>query len=102
MNFKKKPGRSPKYLMFIRKQPCCLTGVTEGIDAHHQNKEGHGGKGTKCCDSRAIPINWKVHNRMESPGNSRKETFAKYGVDPEEVIERMRVKWLADGNNKFW
>ena len=98
---KQKPSRSPAYLAWVRKHSCCLTGRTDGIDAHHQNKEGHGGKGTKCCDSRAIPIQWQVHNKMESPGNSRKATFERYGVDPEEVITRLNAEWLKD-RERFW
>jgi hypothetical protein len=99
---KNKPARSPKYLMFVRQHPCCLTGKLQGIDAHHQNKDGHGGKGTKCCDSRAIPIHYEMHNRMESPGNSRKATFEKHNVDPEVVIEKLNAEWLEQGNKKFW
>lgn len=99
---KQKPVRCPAYLSFIRRQPCCLTGREGEIQSHHQARTGHGGKSRTACDSRAIPVHWKLHNKMESPGNSRASVFAEYKVDPEEVISAMREKWIAEGNEQFW
>ena len=93
-NFKTKPKRSPAYMAFIREQPCCLSGATIGIESHHEAPEGHGTMGGKPCDSRCVPVEWKLHRKMESPGNSRKEIWEKYGKDPEEVIQAMRQKWI--------
>jgi hypothetical protein len=97
-----KPARSPKYLYWIRRQPCCLTGRVGENEAHHEQRKGHGGKSTTACDSRAVPLYWKLHNKMETPGNSRASVWAEYKVDPEQVIKEMRSKWLKEGNAKFW
>lgn len=106
MNSKIVPKRNKKYMNFIRDQECCLTGMEgndhHGIDPHHEDLPGHGTMGGKCCDSRCIPIAHLLHCKMEDAGSSRKEVFSKYGVDPEEVIESMKRRWINAGGKPFW
>jgi hypothetical protein len=39
---------------------------------------------------------------MEDAGSSRRKVFAEYGVDPEEVIESMKRRWIKSGGKVFW
>lgn len=102
---KSRPSRSKKYQNWIVLQPCCLTGyrATEylGVDPHHENRPGESGTSTKPCDSRCVPIRHDLHVMMESPGHSRKEVYARYGIDPEQVISKMQEKWQQD-HKIFW
>lgn len=103
---KNKPARNKKYREWIRGQPCCLTGsrATEymGIDPHHEPESGNSGMGTKCCDSRCLPIRHDLHERMEARDSSRKIVWARHNKDPEIEIQRMRKLWIDSGYDKFW
>ena len=103
---KVKPGRSKRYMEFIREQPCCLTGMVSNdfqtVDPHHEPMPGASTVGSKACDSRCVPVAHGIHLKMHSPGNSRKSIWEHYGVDPEDVIERMRSEWIKNGGLKFW
>lgn len=99
---KTKPARCPAYLAFIRGQKCCLTGHVGEIEAHHEPEKGNGGTATKPCDSRTVPVYWKLHRKMETPGNSRASVWAEYGKEPEAVIKSMRELWIRQGGKVFW
>lgn len=48
--------RSPKYLAWVRTQPCVVCGATTGIAAHHMiGMYNLGGMGLKAPDSYAMP-----------------------------------------------
>src|ERR1700683_2419784 len=53
-----KPQRNPRYLAWIRTQPCCVCGATRGIEASHT---GPHDIGQKSPDSSAIPLCAKHH-----------------------------------------
>ena len=53
-----KPARNPRYLAWIRTQPCCVCGSTRRIEASHT---GPHGIGQKSPDSSAIPLCAKHH-----------------------------------------
>src|SRR5689334_23277870 len=53
-----KPQRNPRYLAWIRTQPCCVCGSTRGIEASHT---GPHGLGRKSSDSSAIPLCARHH-----------------------------------------
>ena len=53
-----KPARSPKYLAWIRTQPCLVCGSTRWIEAAHT---GPHGLGQKPPDSSAVPLCLKHH-----------------------------------------
>lgn len=68
---KQKPERDAKYLAFIRTLPCACCGVHSLSVPHHHNAVGHGGKGSKCSDYRAIPLcSLKCHNKVHQIGRS--------------------------------
>ena len=77
--------RDEEYLEFIRSLPCAVSGRDAPSEPHHWQKKGHGGRGTKCPDRRAIPLSFELHREIHQIG---KETFAKkYGIDVEATIK---------------
>ena len=53
-----KPGRNPRYLAWIRTQPCCVCGARRGIEASHT---GPHGLGQKSPDTSAVPLCTRHH-----------------------------------------
>lgn len=53
-----KPRRNPRYLAWIRTQPCCVCGSRRRIEASHT---GPHGLGQKSPDSSAIPLCRRHH-----------------------------------------
>jgi hypothetical protein len=53
-----KPMRNPRYLAWIRTQPCVVCGSTRGIEASHT---GPHGLGQKSPDASAIPLCYRHH-----------------------------------------
>lgn len=51
---------SKRYLDFIRKFPCCMTGRTP-VDAHHIRDASNSGTGIKPHDTYAIPLHYEAH-----------------------------------------
>ena len=100
------PARSKKYMEWISKQPCCLTGMEphdyQSVDPHHEPVEGAGTMGGKPCDSRCVPVAHYLHCEMEDVNGSRRGVWERYGVDPEQVISAMQTEWLRQGGKKFW
>ncbi len=62
---KQKPYRNKKYLEWIRSLPCCVTGRTDNVIAHHAINCGLGGStGGKASDLLAMPLNTEVHAEL--------------------------------------
>lgn len=59
--------RSPEYLAFIRRQPCCVTGVI-GEDIHPHHLGGDGGTALKGSDFLCVPLRWDQHSRLHEVG----------------------------------
>jgi hypothetical protein len=59
------PGwRSPRYLAWVKTQPCVLTGAPAD-DAHHIIGLGHlGGMGTKAPDWAVMPVTREAHEEI--------------------------------------
>lgn len=100
------PGRSKKYMDWISRQPCCLTGMEaneqQSVDPHHEPVPGHGTMGGKPCDSRCVPVAHFLHCEMEDANSSRKEVWERFGIDPEEIILEMQARWEQEGGKIFW
>ena len=61
-------------------------------DPHHVNPKGHGGKGTKASDDRAIPLCHAHHVEYHNIG---RDSFAKkYTVDYEAKIEAYKRLYM--------
>jgi hypothetical protein len=102
-----KPERitDKKYLKWIRKMPCVVTGrigkdpdTGESLnDYHHVNPDGHGGVATKCSDYRALPL---IHEKHVEAHNAGKRTFARRNaLDYEHWIKFLNELW-EDVNGK--
>ena len=100
------PWRSEAYRDFVISLPCALTGhlATDylGVDPHHEQRKGHGGKSTKACDSRMIPIRHDLHLRMETRGNSRASVYAEFGKDPEQIVAETQAAWIDRFGTTPW
>lgn len=68
-NFKKPKIRSKEHREFVASQPCIITGLTEGVQAHHLLRASGKGMGTKACDSLCIPLHYKYHNDLHKHGD---------------------------------
>ncbi len=57
------PARDAAYLAFVRTLPCCVCNLPNHTESHHAPAPGHGAKGLKCSDYRAIPLCLYCHRR---------------------------------------
>lgn len=97
---KQKPARSAKYLKWAGSLHCAVNGCSASTSAAHHVYTG--GMGTKCDDSKTIPLcdPFGHHTELHQVG---KRSFAeKYVIDFEEVIARCRQLWINQGGAMFW
>ncbi len=66
---KNKPGRSKRYLEYIRSEPCCACQATPA-EPHHTAKAG---VGMKSSDFSTIPLCRKHHSELHNNGIVRFE-----------------------------
>lgn len=93
---KPKTIRDKKYLSFIKSLRCCVCGFKPMSDPHHVPEKGHGAKGMKCSDYRAIPLCHLHHTEYHQHG---RETFAiKYDLDYEQLIGFLNNHYKEKGN----
>jgi hypothetical protein len=86
-----KPPRNPRYLAWIRTQPCCVCGSKRGIEASHT---GPHGLGQKSPDSSAIPLCAKHHRTgADSYHRLGPRKFAeKHNLDIPVIVRRLNLK----------
>ena len=65
---KQKTKRDKKYLQFIRSLCCCFCGSSQNIESHHMVAKGHGAKGLKTSDLRAVPLCFECHRGIHQIG----------------------------------
>ena len=86
-----KPPRNPRYLAWIRTQPCCVCGITRGIEAAHT---GPRGLGQKSPDSSAIPLCAK-HHRTGNDSYHRlgpRKFSEKHGLNIPAIVRKLITK----------
>jgi len=86
-----KPNRSPRYLAWIRTQPCCVCGATQRIEASHT---GPHGIGQKSSDSSAIPLCAK-HHRTGNDSYHRlgpRKFAERHKLDIPAIVRRLSLK----------
>lgn len=88
---KKKPWRSPRYLAWVRSQPCASCG-RPATDAHHENEPGYGTMGGRAGDERVVPVCRECHTKRHNTGRSY------WRIDIEALIARLNRAWEAMGN----
>jgi hypothetical protein len=86
-----KPQRSPRYLAWIRTQPCCVCGSKKFVEASHT---GPHGIGQKSPDSSAIPLCAKHHRTgTDSYHRLGPRKFAqKHNLDVPAIVRRLNLK----------
>lgn len=72
------------YLDFIRSQPCCVTGMTEGVHPHHFLT---GGMGTKGSDFATVPLYHELHRHLHDHGQDGFQE--EYDVNFKEEMARL-------------
>lgn len=90
-----KTHRSVRYLDYIRRQPCVVTGSSPAV-AHHTSKAGMALKGS---DYLTVPLKPELHSELHTIGQ---ETFQrKYNVDFSDCIARLLSDYVntLEGNN---
>jgi len=86
-----KPQRCPRYLAWIRTQPCCVCGSRKFIEASHT---GPHGIGQKSPDASAIPLCAK-HHRTGNDSYHRlgPRKFSKtHNLDIPAIVRRLNLK----------
>ena len=70
-----KPWRSSAYRAFVADMPCCITGETDDVEAHHH---GPHAMGQKASDAWCIPLSRAMHRYFHDHGTfpdmTREET----------------------------
>jgi len=86
-----KPQRNPRYLAWIRTQPCCVCGSKKAIEASHT---GPHGIGQKSPDNSAIPLCAK-HHRIDADSYHRlgpRKFSEKHNLDIPAIVRRLTLK----------
>jgi hypothetical protein len=86
-----KPVRNPKYLAWIRTQPCLVCGSTRWVEAAHT---GPHGLGQKSPDTSAVPLCAK-HHRTGNDSYHRlgPRRFAElHNLDLAAIVRRLNLK----------
>lgn len=93
----KREGMSEKHLKCIRQLPCCVSGETQGTEAHHLMQTGERGMGMKSPDKYAVPLNWRRHTGGVHANGSKNETewFAEQGID---ALALAACLWATTGD----
>jgi hypothetical protein len=86
-----KPQRNPRYLAWIRTQPCVVCGARRGIEASHT---GPHGLGQKSSDTSAIPLCVRHHRTgNESYHRLGSRRFAQvHQLDIPAIVRRLNTK----------
>ena len=86
-----KPQRNPRYLAWIRTQPCVVCGTRRGIEASHT---GPHGLGQKSPDTSAIPLCSKHHRTgNDSYHKLGPRKFAVvHSLDIPAIVQRLNTK----------
>ena len=86
-----RPPRDPKYLSWIRTQPCIVCGVQRGIEASHTGPHGLGQKST---DKSAIPLCHRHHRTgRDSYHRLGPRKFSEvHGLDIPATVRRLNAK----------
>ncbi len=86
-----KPQRNPRYLAWIRTQPCCVCGSKKAIEASHT---GPHGIGQKSPDTSAIPLCAKHHRTgPDSYHRLGPRKFSKtHNLDIPAIVCRLNLK----------
>ena len=98
---KNKPWRIQKYLKWIRSLPCCVTGRTENIDAHHITFTGQSGMGTKPGDNYAIPLCREQHSLLHQDPKKWESVYGKQSDYLDVILMKANNEGMLTGYQVF-
>ncbi len=87
---------SPSHLAMVRKLPCCLSGVREGVEPHHLLRTGEHAMGRKSSDRWAIPLSTAHHRFLHANGNEEGYLML-HGIDGRALASAL---WAARGDQE--
>jgi len=64
-----KPVRDKAHLAFVAGLPCCITGRTDGVQAHHLLKTSEKCMGRRSGDDKVIPLHHEIHTALHGSGD---------------------------------
>ena len=92
---KRKLGRDKSYLAWLRRHPCCVTGIAgDEVVAHHVRLGNDCGMGLKPSDYRTIPITVIAHAELHHIGEAR--FYKKFRLDPDRIIAKYLFDYLSE------
>lgn len=74
--------RSPKHLMLVREQPCCVCKTNYDIHAHHITYAQSNGMGLKVCDSYTVPLCMFHHMELHQQYGNERKFWLNYCLEP--------------------
>ena len=85
-----------KHLKYVRQLPCCVCGMTGGVDPHHLRSFAFGrGMGMKSDDKWTVPLCRKCHNDVHMVGTKEEPAwFFGLGIESSELADAL---WKASG-----
>lgn len=96
LGMKKKTPRDEKYLAWIRKQPCLVSGSEYDVIAHHVRHGNPCGMGLKPSDYRCIPLRADIHVNLHSWRNGEADWYLFHGIQPAKSILTLLVQYAAE------
>ena len=90
MNFKIPKIRSEKHRRFVANKACMLSGLMDGVQAHHLLRAEGKGMATKASDIWLVPLHHTLHDALHKNGNEV-VFFENHGMDYEYVMDTARI-----------
>lgn len=94
------PVREPRYLAWLRYQPCCVCGRLPSI-GHHPRLPGAAGMGQKPDDRTAVPLCFGHHTGREGVHQVGERAFwPRHGADPVAVAKRLWARYAREKSGR--
>lgn len=94
--------KDKKYLDWIRKQPCVVTGMDftqTDIVAHHIRMGGNAGVGQKPSDYRTIPLTALEHARLHQ--GVEREYYESRNLEVDTILMDLALRWERSQRKYF-
>lgn len=90
--------RDKDYLSFLHRLPCCVSGVTSDVIAHHLTI-GRGRMGVKEDDSLALPLNTALHDQHDRALHvvGEKNFWRRWSIEPFWLCEDLYTLYQQKG-----
>lgn len=75
-----RPVRDKAHIAFLRQLPCCITGRTDGVQAHHLLRTSEKAMGRRSGDDKVIPLDHYMHMCLHASGDETK-FLGSHGID---------------------